>query len=142
MCRWQAGEWQRCSAGCGVGLQQRMVTCQRALVQRGDQYVTVDTDLCDPRTKPVTARDCRADVLCHQWQTGPWSQVAALLSTICAFLVDDLYFVSATEALSDEERENVLKRKHLCKAVCCFLYYVAVFIGHITAALTKSVSLH
>jgi len=78
--RWKVGEWQRCSAMCGAGQQQRMITCERTLANGA--YETVDTDMCDVQTRPVSVQDCHADMQCHQWQTGPWSRVCHTLQNI------------------------------------------------------------
>jgi len=79
-CRWNVGDWQPCSAACGEGQQQRIVTCERALAN--GNYDTVDTDMCDFHTKPIAVQDCHAETQCHQWETGPWSQVTAKLHYI------------------------------------------------------------
>jgi len=65
---------------CGEGQQQRLVTCERALVN-GD-YDVVDTDMCDVHTKPITVQDCSGEVQCHQWETGTWSRVGYLQNCI------------------------------------------------------------
>ncbi|KAJ8019865.1 A disintegrin and metalloproteinase with thrombospondin motifs 9 [Holothuria leucospilota] len=58
---WVPGPYEECSAVCGIGIQTRDVIC----VLEG---ATVNDELCDPTTRPVSQMSC--DVGVCEWVTG------------------------------------------------------------------------
>lgn len=73
---WQTGEWEKCSAVCGDGIQFRNVYCQQ--VQYGGVYSIVAENECikNGSSKPKNTRPCENDRTCPEWVAGQWSVVS------------------------------------------------------------------
>ncbi|KAG8012798.1 A disintegrin and metalloproteinase with thrombospondin motifs 20 [Nibea albiflora] len=78
--RWITGEWSQCSASCGVGYQQRIVSCSvtpssQALRPYSAAQSSSASSRCPephpPGTRPCLLRDCPHTAY---WKAGPWSK--------------------------------------------------------------------
>uniref|UniRef100_A0A665X761 ADAM metallopeptidase with thrombospondin type 1 motif 20 n=1 Tax=Echeneis naucrates TaxID=173247 RepID=A0A665X761_ECHNA len=77
---WITGEWSQCSASCGVGYQQRIVSCsvipssQALRPYTAAQSSSASTHCPEPHppgTQPCLLRDCPHTTY---WKVGPWSK--------------------------------------------------------------------
>ncbi|XP_046889139.1 A disintegrin and metalloproteinase with thrombospondin motifs 20 [Hypomesus transpacificus] len=76
---WRMGEWSQCSASCGVGYQQRMVSCSATLsphagISSYDNQPLVSAHCPEPHppgTRQCLLRDCPHDAY---WKVGQWSK--------------------------------------------------------------------
>uniref|UniRef100_UPI0037E8F759 A disintegrin and metalloproteinase with thrombospondin motifs 20 n=1 Tax=Semicossyphus pulcher TaxID=241346 RepID=UPI0037E8F759 len=77
---WISGEWSQCSASCGVGYQQRIVSCSilpssQALHPYAAALSSSASTHCSephpPGTRPCLLRDCPHTTY---WKVGPWSK--------------------------------------------------------------------
>ncbi|XP_054880506.1 A disintegrin and metalloproteinase with thrombospondin motifs 20 [Poeciliopsis prolifica] len=76
---WIAGEWSQCSASCGVGYQQRFVSCSlmpsSSHSQRFHTQKSSAGKICPephpPATQPCLLRECPHT---SYWKIGPWSK--------------------------------------------------------------------
>ncbi|XP_010139092.1 PREDICTED: A disintegrin and metalloproteinase with thrombospondin motifs 7-like, partial [Buceros rhinoceros silvestris] len=75
--RWWVGEWQKCSATCGLsGLTKRTVLCIQS-VGLDEQRALQPAD-CQHLSKPDAIAPCHRDVPCpSQWAVGNWSECSA-----------------------------------------------------------------
>ncbi|CAL9696915.1 unnamed protein product [Knipowitschia caucasica] len=76
---WSTGQWSQCSTSCGVGYQQRFVSCSMVLPpassHSSSSYSNISDSLClQPR--PQGTRSCVLRECPHTsyWKTGPWSK--------------------------------------------------------------------
>ncbi|TSK13404.1 A disintegrin and metalloproteinase with thrombospondin motifs 20 [Bagarius yarrelli] len=78
---WSASEWLECSVSCGIGYQQRMVSCtavpsaSNMKVFGSQSYTQVLASKC-PQPPPPNTQPCRLPVclLSVYWKAGPWSK--------------------------------------------------------------------
>uniref|UniRef100_A0A7N8Y7P8 ADAM metallopeptidase with thrombospondin type 1 motif 20 n=1 Tax=Mastacembelus armatus TaxID=205130 RepID=A0A7N8Y7P8_9TELE len=76
---WIMGEWSQCSASCGVGYQQRIVSCSmmgssQAAHPSAAALSSASTHCAEPHppgTQPCLLRDCPHTTY---WKVGPWSK--------------------------------------------------------------------
>nr|XP_046249772.1 A disintegrin and metalloproteinase with thrombospondin motifs 20 isoform X1 [Scatophagus argus] len=77
---WITGEWSQCSASCGVGYQQRIVSCsvtpssQALHAYAAAQFSSASTNCPEPHppgTRPCLLRECPHTAY---WKVGPWSK--------------------------------------------------------------------
>ncbi|GLD74940.1 A disintegrin and metalloproteinase with thrombospondin motifs 20-like protein [Lates japonicus] len=80
---WITGEWSQCSASCGVGYQQRIVSCSvipssqavhpyaAAAAAQSSSASTHCPEPHPPGTRPCLLRDCPHTTY---WKVGPWSK--------------------------------------------------------------------
>ncbi|XP_065207649.1 protein madd-4 isoform X2 [Planococcus citri] len=75
---WITGQWSKCSATCGQGIQTRSVTCNKN---------PADMMQCDPLKKPSTEQKCFADTSCQEekyyslYDDGPKSSAVSYKDT-------------------------------------------------------------
>ncbi|XP_053741370.1 A disintegrin and metalloproteinase with thrombospondin motifs 20 isoform X1 [Synchiropus splendidus] len=69
--QWVTGEWSECSSSCGVGFQQRIVSCSAPPSSAAEP----PSGLC-PQPRPPITRSCllRTCPLTSTWKVGPWSK--------------------------------------------------------------------
>uniref|UniRef100_A0A8C7QWL1 Peptidase M12B domain-containing protein n=1 Tax=Oncorhynchus mykiss TaxID=8022 RepID=A0A8C7QWL1_ONCMY len=68
---WKANRWSKCSATCGVGVQNRDVYCRLKGSGR------VREELCGSHNRPATAQPCQVtECLHHTWAAGEWQDVS------------------------------------------------------------------
>uniref|UniRef100_A0A8C7QV70 GON domain-containing protein n=1 Tax=Oncorhynchus mykiss TaxID=8022 RepID=A0A8C7QV70_ONCMY len=69
---WKANRWSKCSATCGVGVQNRDVYCRLKGSGR------VREELCGSHNRPATAQPCQVtECLHHTWAAGEWQDCNA-----------------------------------------------------------------
>uniref|UniRef100_A0A4W5QA44 ADAM metallopeptidase with thrombospondin type 1 motif 20 n=1 Tax=Hucho hucho TaxID=62062 RepID=A0A4W5QA44_9TELE len=69
---WKANMWSKCSATCGVGVQNRDVYCRLKGTGR------VREELCGSHNRPATAQPCQAtECLHHTWAAREWQDCNA-----------------------------------------------------------------
>ncbi|XP_061825570.2 A disintegrin and metalloproteinase with thrombospondin motifs 20 [Nerophis lumbriciformis] len=76
---WATGEWSQCSASCGVGYQQRVVSCSKIPSSRAShlysaQSLAAAIHCPDPRpasSRPCLLKDC---LQASYWKVGLWSK--------------------------------------------------------------------
>ncbi|XP_071199090.1 A disintegrin and metalloproteinase with thrombospondin motifs 20-like [Salvelinus alpinus] len=69
---WKANRWSKCSATCGVGVQNRDVYCRLKGTGR------VREELCGSHNRPAAAQPCQAtECLHHTWAAGEWQDCNA-----------------------------------------------------------------
>ncbi|XP_047238951.1 A disintegrin and metalloproteinase with thrombospondin motifs 20-like [Girardinichthys multiradiatus] len=75
---WITGEWSQCSASCGVGYQQRIISCSlmpSLLSQRFYTQPSTDSKNC-PEPHPPATQSCLLRYCPHTpyWKVGPWTK--------------------------------------------------------------------
>uniref|UniRef100_A0A8C9T5B8 ADAM metallopeptidase with thrombospondin type 1 motif 20 n=1 Tax=Scleropages formosus TaxID=113540 RepID=A0A8C9T5B8_SCLFO len=78
MYTWRTGDWSQCSASCGPGYQQRMVSCSeihssrdlRSYVERSPPHPRCPTPQ-PPAIRACLPRECPPNA---SWEVGPWSK--------------------------------------------------------------------
>lgn len=75
-CRWWVGEWQKCSASCGMsGLTKRTVLCIQAVSV--EEQKALEPSECEHIPKPESLSSCNTHIPCPaDWTTGGWSKVS------------------------------------------------------------------
>uniref|UniRef100_A0A8C7I1E8 ADAM metallopeptidase with thrombospondin type 1 motif 20 n=1 Tax=Oncorhynchus kisutch TaxID=8019 RepID=A0A8C7I1E8_ONCKI len=69
---WKANRWSKCSATCGVGVQNRDAYCRL----KGTGWVR--EELCGSHNRPATAQPCQVtECLHHTWAAGEWQDCNA-----------------------------------------------------------------
>ncbi|KAM4727217.1 A disintegrin and metalloproteinase with thrombospondin motifs 2-like [Anableps anableps] len=70
--RWVTGDWEACSASCGLtGWQRRLVSCQQES-SSGKQRRSVNSKLCGD-DRPESKQTCNRFPCPAGWRTGPWT---------------------------------------------------------------------
>lgn len=75
---WSPGQWSRCDNECGVGTEERQLTCSWDKGTFGKQ--TVPDSYCDSSYKPSLTRSCYIEDCVYEWLTSDWSSCSV---TIC-----------------------------------------------------------
>nr|CAD7201811.1 unnamed protein product [Timema douglasi] len=77
---WSEGEWSECSRTCGVGHQQRSVTCHRVVNGWPDPRPVAEESSCNHTARPLEQQSCRAgDCLAQfHWSFGDWQPCSQL----------------------------------------------------------------
>uniref|UniRef100_A0A8C8IUJ3 ADAM metallopeptidase with thrombospondin type 1 motif 20 n=1 Tax=Oncorhynchus tshawytscha TaxID=74940 RepID=A0A8C8IUJ3_ONCTS len=100
---WKANRWRKCSATCGVGVQNRDVYCRLKGTGR------VREELCGSHNRPATAQPCQVtECLHHTWAAGEWQDVS----------IDHYLARSMSISLSFYLTYPVLLFFSLCSASC------------------------
>ncbi|MEQ2301740.1 hypothetical protein AMECASPLE_039184 [Ameca splendens] len=72
--RWVTGDWEACSASCGLtGWQRRWVSCQQES-SSGKQQRSVNSKLCTD-DRPESKQPCNRFPCPAAWRAGPWTPV-------------------------------------------------------------------
>ncbi|XP_015258580.1 PREDICTED: A disintegrin and metalloproteinase with thrombospondin motifs 2-like [Cyprinodon variegatus] len=70
--QWVTGDWEACSASCGLtGWQRRWVSCQQES-SSGKQQSSVNSKLCGDN-RPESKQTCNRFPCPASWRTGPWT---------------------------------------------------------------------
>lgn len=74
--RWWIGEWQKCSASCGVsGQTKRTVLCIQAV--SAEEQKALPSRECEHVPKPASLSSCSTHIPCPaDWTAGNWSKVS------------------------------------------------------------------
>ncbi|TNN62701.1 A disintegrin and metalloproteinase with thrombospondin motifs 20 [Liparis tanakae] len=97
---WMTGEWSQCSSSCGVGYQQRLVSCSAAPSSQAPRpYAAAQSSSAGARCAephPPGSRPCLLGDCPHttSWKVGPWSKVKPRKKQILSSSI--LYFHKAT----------------------------------------------
>lgn len=78
----------QCSVTCGIGVQERTVTCNIITGNYTDMYgitkfnlTVVNDSLCDDELMPVRSKECRTPRCFYHWLPGPFGEVRIYMHT-------------------------------------------------------------
>ena len=67
---WNESTWSECSVECGMGEQDREISCTK--LYPSGQTEIVDIASCNAATKPDTRRPCNPGMCSYTWEAGDW----------------------------------------------------------------------